>query len=72
MSVDQLLDRYDRGRLSRRELLTALALLGVASDPARLLAITAMDFSGGPPTLNCVRIAEEDTQTGSPGQKGDS
>jgi hypothetical protein len=31
MKLDDLMDCYDRGRLSRRELLQALALLGLAS-----------------------------------------
>ena len=33
-TADDLMDRYDRGRLSRRELLTALALLGFTTATA--------------------------------------
>ena len=35
MMIDRLLDEYDRGRLSRRALLSALAAAGVGALPAR-------------------------------------
>jgi catechol 2,3-dioxygenase-like lactoylglutathione lyase family enzyme len=59
IALDELLDRYDHGRLSRRELLTGLALIGFTSAGAQAQPATPA-VAGS--TLNHLQLNVKDLE----------